>query len=362
MIMALISQEYLRNTTWCLSRADGFILAPALRFRDFGIIGGIVSKWERVWELRDNRVLLQDISGVTTTSFEVKEEDEQGIRELRGNSRVVGSIEHVLTRVEMPSLDETPVGNPDDLSSIGIIKSGQKGRRSNLVVLRAGNSSLHREWPRYLADDDRNWDLCISWYGADLPSSVKECEYFFHQRRDMKFTAIANLFFNQPALLEYENFWFPDDDLETSWKDINRLFNIFRRSRLDLAQPSLSSNSNSYVNHQVTAQNPEYFLRYCDFVELMCPMLSQELLQICLPAFRGTKQAFCLDHVWGGLQGRVPGRIAIIDDVVVTHTRPMGVSYSGEQAMDEGNRLAALYGIEGSFAVHGGINREGGLL
>jgi hypothetical protein len=360
--MALISEEYLRNTAWSLSRADGVILAPALRFRDHGIVGGIVSKWERVWELRDNNVLLQDISGATTTSFEVREHDEHGPREMRGFSRMVGSIEHVLTRVEMPSLDETPVGNPDDLSSIGVIKNGTKGRRSNLVVLRAGNKSLHREWPRYLAEEDRNWDLCVSWYSENIPSYFDESEYFFHQHRDMKFTAIANLILNQPALLQYDNFWFPDDDLETSWRDINRLFNIFRRSGLELAQPSLSGNSNSYVNHRVTAQTPEYFLRYGDFIELMCPMMNRDLLKICLPAFRGTTQAFCLDHIWGGLQGRVPGRTAIIDDVVVTHTRPMGVSYDGGQAMEEGDKLAAMYGIEGSFAIHGGINREGCLL
>jgi len=360
--MPPISEDYLQRTAWRLSRADGLVLAPALRFRNHGIVGGIISQWERAWELRDGCVLLQDISGATTTRFEVREHDDQGVTELRGVSRVVSTIEQVLTRVDMPSLDETSVGNADDVSSIGIVKNGTKGRRPNLVILRASKASLHREWPRYLADEDRNWDLCVSWYGDEIPSYAEESEYFFHQKRDMKFTAIANLILNQPHLLEYQNFWLPDDDLETSWRDINRLFNIFRRSMLELAQPALSGNSNSYVNHLVTRQTPEYFLRYCDFIELMCPMLSRELLEICLPAFRGTTQAFCLDHIWGGLQGRVPGRTAIIDDVVVTHSRPMGVAYDGSEAMDEGNRLAALYGIEGSFTVHGGISRDRCLL
>jgi len=361
-IMPPISPEYLQRSAWRLSRADGLVLAPALRFRNRGIVGGIISRWERAWELRDGCVLLQDISGVTTTRFEVREQDEQGATELRGVSRVVKSIEHVLTRVDMPSLDATPVGNADDLASIGVIKNGRKGRRSNLVIIRAGHASLHREWPRYLADEDRNWDLCVSWYGADLPAYAQESEYFFHQRRDMKFTAVANLLLTQPHLMQYDNFWLPDDDIETSWRDINRLFNIFNRARLELAQPALSDNSHSYVNHRVTTQVPEYFLRYCDFIELMCPMMSKELLEICLPTFRGTVHSFCLDHIWSGLQGRVPGRTAIIDDVVVTHSRPMGVNYDGGVAMDEGNRLAAMYCIEGSYAVHGGISRDGCLL
>lgn len=360
--MTLFSEDYLKNNAWRMSRADGFVAAPAMRFRDRGIVGGFISKWERAWELRDRRVLLQDISGVTTTCLEVTEEDETGVRELRGFSRVAKTIEHVLTRVDMPSLDPTVPGNAEDAASIGIVRNAKKGRRPNLVILRAGNSSLHREWPRYLTDEDRNWDLCISWYGADLPDDLGESEYFFHQSRDHKFSAIANLLIHQPALLEYENFWFPDDDLETSWRDINRLFNIFRRTVLDLGQPALSRNSNSYVNHEVTGQSTEHHLRYCDFVELMCPLFSRELLQICIPAFRGTTWAFCLDHVWGGLQGRVPGRTAIIDDVVVTHTRPMGFNYDPGQAMEEGNMLASLYGIEGSYAMHGGIARSGSML
>lgn len=360
--MALICEEYFKNNAWRLSRADGFVLTPSLRFRDRGIIGGIISKWERAWELRGSNILLQDISGITTTCLEIQEQDEHGVRELRGRSRIAPKVEHVLTRVDPPSLDKSPIGNADDISSIGVIKNSRKGRRPNLVILRAGPGSLHREWPRYLNDEDRNWDLCISWYGAEIPSYAEESEYFFHQRRDMKFTAIANLLVNQPELLEYDNFWFPDDDLEASWRDINRLFNIFRRSMLELAQPSLSNNSNSYVNHRVTAQVSDHYLRYCDFIELMCPIFSRELLGICLPAFRGTTSAFCLDHIWGGLQGRVPGRTAIIDDVVVAHTRPMGVNYNGAEAMEEGNRLAALYGIKGSYTVHGGIRREDCLL
>lgn len=360
--MTIVSEDFLKNTAWRLSRADGCVLAPVLRFRDNGIVGGIISKWERVWELREDRVLFQDISGSTTCSLEISEQDDGGVRELRGYSRMIKGIEHVLTRVDMPSLDETPVGNPDDLASIFEVKNGKREKRSNLVILRAGPSSLHREWPHYIENDDRNWDLCISWYGADVPKYYRDSEYFFKQTRDMKFSAIANLLLNQPHLLEYENIWLPDDDLETSWRDINRLFNIFRRSGLELAQPALSRNSNSYVNHGVTGQDPEYFLRYVDFIELMCPMMTRDLLKICLPAFRGTTQAFCLDHIWAGLQGRVPGRTAIIDDVVVTHTRPMGGNYDGTSAMDEGNRLAALYGIEGSFAVHGGISRDECLL
>lgn len=356
--MGLISEDYVRQNTWQLSRSDGLISAPVIRFREDGIVGGFLSKWERVWELRDSCIHLQDISGVTSTKLEPVHWDESGVSELRGWSRVFPAVEHVLTRIHMPSLDKVPFSLEIHGEEIRTIRTHSGQRKKNLVILRAGRSSLHWDWARYLNDEDRNWDLCISWFGKDLPENVGVCEYFYAQQKDRKFSAIANLLLKEAHLLGYENFWCPDDDLEVSWRDINRLFNIFRRMNLELAQPALSLGSHSFVNHPVTGQNQDYFLRFCNFVELMCPLFSNALLKLCIPAFRGTTLAFCLDHIWGGLQGRVPGKIAIIDDVAVAHTRPMGANYDPTGTMVEGNELAGLYCIEGSYTMLGGIRRD----
>jgi hypothetical protein len=356
-----ICDDYFINHGWQLSRADGLISAPVIRFRDHGIVGGFLSKWERCWELRGSSLLLQDISGATTTRFEISEEDEHGVLQMRGRSLVWPSVEHVLTRIEMPSLEDTSVDSGPRLAAIGTIRTSDKIQRPNLVIIRAGHKSLHRQWPAFIDKEDRNWDLCVSWYENDLPVDIEDSEHFFHQPEGRKFSAVADLLTKYPKLMEYENFWLPDDDLEISWRDINRMFNIFRRMRLELAQPALTSSSHSFVNHLVTAQDPNYFLRFCDFVELMCPLFSRELIELCLPAFRGTVMAFCLDHIWGGLQGRVPGRTAIIDDVAVAHTRPMGANYDPVVAMDEGNRLSSLYRIAGSYTATGGIRKEDGV-
>ncbi|GBQ34998.1 hypothetical protein AA13594_3007 [Gluconacetobacter azotocaptans DSM 13594] len=340
-------------------RSDGIIIAPVLRFCNDGVIGGYINLLERCWRLTGEKLALQDISGVTTTRFEVVGEDDLGVTEMRGKSLVDSRVEHVIQRIQMPSLADFEENNEaDTIEFVREINKFEKKTRKNLVVLRANSKSLHYFWPKYISEEDRNWDLCISWYGSEVPEEIEGCEYFVHQKKERKFGAIFNLFSQKYSLLDYENFWFPDDDLETSWRDINRLFNIFTRSRLDLAQPSLAVNSSSFINHQVTAQNKEYLLRYSNFVELMCPIFTRETLKLCLPAFNGTKSAFCLDHIWGGLGGRVPGRMAIIDDVAVSHTRPMAVNYDGEEAMNEANRLAALYHIEGSYAITGGIDRD----
>ena len=130
-----------------------------------------------------------------------------------------------------------------------------------------------------------------------------------------------------------------------------------------LAQPSLSIESSSFPNHSITIQNRKYYLRFTNFVELMCPVFSQEMLKACLPVFNKTQGAYCLDHIWGGIEGRVPGRMGIIDDVAVTHTRPIGMNYDGSVAMKEGKKLSSLYfNIDDRYDVVGKIYRKNTIL
>ena len=38
-------------------------------------------------------------------------------------------------------------------------------RRKNLVIVRAGDSSLHEEWLQ--GEGERNWDLIVNYFGDD---------------------------------------------------------------------------------------------------------------------------------------------------------------------------------------------------
>ena len=38
-------------------------------------------------------------------------------------------------------------------------------KRQNLVIVRAGNSSLHEEW--LTGAEERNWDLIVNYFGDD---------------------------------------------------------------------------------------------------------------------------------------------------------------------------------------------------
>lgn len=356
----VFNEEFVGRHAWKFMRADGFVVAPVLKFLKNGIIGGYSHKLERHWSIRLNGIAIQDLSGVTTTSYEITDSDEIGVSELRGISRVDGRTEHVLRRVTSPCLSEQDLELVPDpaVPKMDVIRERGPVRRKNLIVLRANENSLHTQWPRYIEEEDRNWDLCISWYGVALPTDMGLCEYFVHQPKDYKFGAIYRLFSANPSLLDYENFFFPDDDLELSWRDINRLFNIFSRAALSVAQPSLSPVSSSYINHPITTQDPSHLLRYTNFVELMCPMFNREVLEACLPAFENTKTGFGLDHVWAEISGRVPGRMAIIDDVAVVHSRPMALNYNFDKALHELNIVRGLYGAREDFRSIGGIKRE----
>lgn len=351
-----IQDNDLLYQTWAFSRESGEVIAPVVRFLPNGVVGGYIHPFERCWALVEGTLRFQNIVGQTTTIFDEVERDEHGLLRLSGRSKVDTNIKHVLKRVAMPTARDFGQSASDDVPEFQQAEGVAGRKRRNLVVLRANEQSLHKQWPRIVAAEDRNWDLCISWYGRELPQDLTEWEYFTNQPNDRKFSAIYKLFLEGSPLLDYENIYMPDDDLMMSWADINKLFNIFRLAGLDLAQPSLLASS--YVTHPVTAQNPEYLVRYTSFVELMCPVFTRSFLQMCLPTFEASISGFGLDHIWSQLGGRVPGRIAIIDDIAVAHTRPPNKNYNVMAAIMEENSIAGLYHSTKSYENYGGILRK----
>ncbi len=356
-------KEIFMQYAWKFSFADGNVIAPAMKLFGNGSIGAYVHRNERCWELRGNVLCLQNISGVTTAKFTLTHEDEIGVCQLDGVSIASPGVALRLERIRMPSLrDDTPA---DGMPAAVKIISGAKTSRKNLVFISAGPKTCHTSWPKFIDDEDRNWDIFTSWYGDDVPDQIPFGEFFCHQPRTHKLSAFCNVARHHPWLMEYENIWLPDDDIEVSWKDINRMFNIFDRTGLSLAQPSLRVGSDCHINHPITQQDTRYLLRYTTFVEIMCPLFSKDLLEACLPLFDGTGQPYIVDHLMMGVEGRVPGKAAIIDDIAVTHSRPMATNYDFAPLVEEGEKLVSLYSNlrhTDRYDVIGGIYRDGALL
>lgn len=193
-------------------------------------------------------------------------------------------------------------------------------RRKNLVVLRAGDGSLHPQW---VAGPQRDFDLFVSYYGKVADQHRASADLWEH-RPGPKWSCIADLLAAHPQLIEqYDAFWFPDDDLAADTATLNRMFALFQGFDLKLAQPALTRDS--YFSWRHLLQRPEFVLRQVAFVEVMAPLFTRASLKQCLNSFGSSRSGWGLDWVWPKLVGGGDDRrIAILDATPVKHTRPVG--------------------------------------
>ncbi len=189
-----------------------------------------------------------------------------------------------------------------------------------LAVVRCGDKSLHGQW----ATGSAMFDVAVSYFGGDADKQFPEAAYV-HRAVGGKWDGLYAFFQAYPqTLAAYDFFWFPDDDIAASAKDVEALVRAGARHDLDLFQPSLDRHS--YFSHLITLNHPSFALRTTNFVEIMVPVLSRRLMAKALPTMAETKSGFGLDFLWPQLAGEFGTRAAILDDVCVRHTRPVGGS------------------------------------
>ena len=199
--------------------------------------------------------------------------------------------------------------------------------KENLVIVRAGDESVHRTW----FGENQNWDLIVSYYGAN-PLTFSESICF--SAPGGKLEAVHDLLVARPDLLEGRKFIaLPDDDVASDCSSINSVFDMMRIYNLKIAQPSLAPDS--FVNNKITASVPGLKLRYTNYVETMVPFFSVDVVNQLLPIFKGLRFGWGLDHLWSKIVR--PEEIAIIDEIKVRHTRKQGTGplYSEGVPLDE---------------------------
>ncbi len=339
----VLSEPQLSGTFWSFGTLGETPYTPFLVLAPDGLIGNYRNPNEDMWQVTNGQLAFVTNRGVASTIYDAAQLRDGEVVALAGRVLVPGYTQsHQLRRVAHPP-HPAGVSPPGVARRATFLTSLDRPSRPNLVVLRAGEGSLHSQWPRDIADTDRNWDLCISYYGADPGALHGSCEFLTHQPHQKKFQAIHDLFTEDSPLSGYDRVWLPDDDLMVSWSDINNLFHLSRRYGLDLAQPSLQPRPDCYIAHWFTAQQPGSILRYIGFVEIMCPVFSGRALRVCVGSFRDSVSGFGLDHLWPALLGGPRSRMAIIDAVGIVHTRPMGTSYDVAQAHAEERALLDCY-------------------
>jgi len=226
-------------------------------------------------------------------------------------------------------------------------------KKRDLVIVRAGKGSLHREW---LAGE-RDWDLVISGYDEALEGYQADGFPCFEQRGTTKYPALQALLGSGDLDWSgYEYVWLPDDDLRTTAANINGLFAAVRAQQARLAQPALDWAS--HASHLITMQHKGLAWRRTNFVEVMAPVFRADFLKTVLPTFTESRSGFGLDFLWPFLLGDAEyfGAL-IVDSHPVTHTRPVGSAGHGSlgaAATDPQQEMLALmqkWGIKTNLAI-----------
>ena len=226
-------------------------------------------------------------------------------------------------------------------------------RNRFLVIVRAGDQSLHPAWTSDLST--RDWDLVVSYFGDD-PHRYREPGERRIDDKGQKYHGLSALLTRETFWREYDYLWLPDDDLAADQATISKVFAITAARELSLTQPALSWAS--YFSHPVTLLHPSFRLRWTGFVEVMAPCFRRSALEICLPTFVETVSGWGLNWAWPVLLPDNVENMAVIDETVITHTRPIGgPSYDrlkelGITAHDEGRRIRLKYGVSEHLKRH----------
>lgn len=230
--------------------------------------------------------------------------------------------------------------------------------RRNLVIVRAGNASLHPAW----LSDNRSWDIIVNYFGDD-PDIYKGPDIRRIDSKGPKWPALYELMATLDADIKgYEYIWFPDDDLACTPYAIEKFFGLCREHALELAQPSLTYDS--HIGVSITLHNHSFKLRHTNFIEIMAPCFSQTFLKRCWPSFNTSYSGWGLDFVWPRWAS-APDKVAIIDAVQIHHTRPHGgpnYNLLKERGIDPDQELHALLkreGIKFEHVITGGITLNG---
>jgi hypothetical protein len=236
----------------------------------------------------------------------------------------------------------------------------------NLVVVRAGPDSLHRQWLPG-PDEKRCFDLVVSYFERDCFERHREApgvSACFHPGG--KWDGLHKTLIGMGRDLDdYDYVWLPDDDIATSAEDIGKLFDTMRQTGLKVGQPSLTSDS--YFTHFLFIHCPGIAVRWTNYVEIMVPCLHRSVLAQVLPDFKATLSGYGLDYIWCRLSGVGERQAGIIDAIQVRHTRPVGsaltkrMAEEGMSAEDEQARLDALFGVKGRVTpLVYGLRRQSG--
>lgn len=195
------------------------------------------------------------------------------------------------------------------------------GKNRDLILVRAGSRSLHRGWMA-AEPADQPFDLIAIAYAPTFIAPDRD-DFGYVEIPGFKVAGYGAFLRQYRQIVErYDQVALIDDDIETDSRAIAKAFELGRAHDLQVWQPSLSWDSHfSYAALLSCPGQPA--IRPVNFVEMMCPFFkTPALLEVEDLLHIGAETA--VDIFWSCVLGRHPGGLAILNDVIVTHTRPVG--------------------------------------
>ncbi len=230
-----------------------------------------------------------------------------------------------------------------------------------LVISRVGQQSLHREWCG--PTSERRFDVLLSAYDNAV-ADPRQPGILFEHRPGAKVAGYGDVMRDHAELIaRYDYVSLFDDDLSISARDLQRLFDIVAQHQLKIAQPALSHDS--YFTFAAFLENPSFRLRYVNYIEMMCPVFRADVLTAIQPLFDlGFESG--IDLIWCNLVSTSMQDFAVIDEITVRHTRPIGAAKSANGFVGGRRYEDDIHAILGKFDLpwlscvpYAGVRRNG---
>tara|TARA_Y100000592_G_scaffold88298_1_gene143923 strand:+ start:362 stop:1228 length:867 start_codon:yes stop_codon:yes gene_type:complete len=205
------------------------------------------------------------------------------------------------------------------------------------------NNNPIKEWTKGLKDFD------VVTYCYDDSGIGKEYSDLWIHRPG--FTKYQNFWhyasFYPQHLKQYDYIWVVDDDMFMSTEDINRMFEMMDSYSIDLGQPSMSLDGMHYVH--ILVNDPDYSLRYTNFVECSAPIFSRYAMEKVVRTFSETLTGWGWDSLISDMILEHEN-VAVFDNVKAYHAPSMSSINKVSARMNhkqEGTKLLEKYGKEG---------------
>ncbi|WP_373355212.1 hypothetical protein [Pseudoroseicyclus sp. CXY001] len=194
----------------------------------------------------------------------------------------------------------------------------RKSKPRFLIVSRTGTRSLHRHW---IGGAGRGFDAFLSCFD---PRAAPEAQpgVTVEFRPGSKVQGYAGILRDHAALVnEYDYICFMDEDLQVTAEVMLACFRRVAEYDLKIAQPALAWGS--HFSYAGLLQQPQFILRYVNFVEMMCPIFRKDILQEISPLYSMGFESG-IDLIWCNSVVEGPRDFGVIDSCPILHTQPVG--------------------------------------